>query len=82
MPQGTLEVLLVSAKGLENTDFLCMFSHQNLPILCVCVIVDGVNSFAGMLFLHNIRLTLWAENGHMVLIFLVFYLLGFKNLWF
>ncbi|XVF52853.1 hypothetical protein PTKIN_Ptkin05aG0052000 [Pterospermum kingtungense] len=23
MPQGTLEVLLVSAKGLENTDFLC-----------------------------------------------------------
>ncbi|ERM95144.1 hypothetical protein AMTRI_Chr07g31010 [Amborella trichopoda] len=23
MPRGTLEVLLVSAKGLENTDFLC-----------------------------------------------------------
>lgn len=23
MPQGTLEVLLVGAKGLENTDFLC-----------------------------------------------------------
>ncbi|GKU95303.1 hypothetical protein SLEP1_g8678 [Rubroshorea leprosula] len=23
MPQGTLELLLVSAKGLENTDFLC-----------------------------------------------------------
>ncbi|XP_031091415.1 elicitor-responsive protein 3 [Ipomoea triloba] len=23
MPQGTLEVVLVSAKGLENTDFLC-----------------------------------------------------------
>ncbi|OVA14113.1 C2 calcium-dependent membrane targeting [Macleaya cordata] len=23
MPQGTLEVLLIGAKGLENTDFLC-----------------------------------------------------------
>lgn len=26
MPQGTLEVLLVGAKGLENADFLCNFS--------------------------------------------------------
>lgn len=25
MPQGTLEVVLVNAKGLENTDFLCTF---------------------------------------------------------
>lgn len=27
MAQGTLEVVLVNAKGLENTDFLSMFIH-------------------------------------------------------
>lgn len=31
MPQGSLEVLLISAKGLENTDFLCEFL---LDLIC------------------------------------------------
>ncbi|RVX09033.1 Elicitor-responsive protein 3 [Vitis vinifera] len=33
MPQGTLEVLLVSAKGLENTDFLCFDSEREFLAL-------------------------------------------------
>jgi len=34
MPQGTLEVFLVSAKGLENTDFLCkfLFTHNIMKV--------------------------------------------------
>jgi hypothetical protein len=28
MPRGTLEVLLVNAEGLENSDFLCNISHH------------------------------------------------------
>lgn len=33
MPRGTLEVLLVSAKGLDNTDFLCKSLSLSLSLV-------------------------------------------------
>lgn len=41
MVQGTLEVLLVAAKGLDNTDFLGTFVliHHAISVLVVVVVI-------------------------------------------
>lgn len=49
MVQGKLEVLLISAKGLENTDFLCKFT----PSVCSVLLfysVSGVVRMGGRSF--------------------------------
>ncbi|XVE64879.1 hypothetical protein DITRI_Ditri07aG0137000 [Diplodiscus trichospermus] len=43
MPRGTLEVLLVSAKGLENTDFLC---NMDPYVLLACRTQEQKSSVA------------------------------------
>ncbi|XP_022738845.1 elicitor-responsive protein 3-like [Durio zibethinus] len=43
MPQGTLEVLLVGAKGLENTDFLC---NMDPYVLLICRTQEQKSSVA------------------------------------
>ncbi|XWS61809.1 hypothetical protein CRYUN_Cryun07bG0157200 [Craigia yunnanensis] len=43
MPQGTLEVVLVSAKGLENTDFLC---DMDAYVLLTCRTQEQKSSVA------------------------------------
>ncbi|XVF13168.1 hypothetical protein REPUB_Repub08aG0185000 [Reevesia pubescens] len=43
MPQGTLEVLLVGAKGLENTDFLCKMDPY---VLLICRTQEQKSSVA------------------------------------
>ncbi|OIV93526.1 hypothetical protein TanjilG_28683 [Lupinus angustifolius] len=43
MPQGTLEVFLVSAKGLENTDFLC---NMDPYVLLTCRTQEQQSSVA------------------------------------
>ncbi|XP_021274173.1 elicitor-responsive protein 3 [Herrania umbratica] len=43
MPQGTLEVVLVSAKGLENTDFLC---NMDPYVLLTCRTQEQKSSVA------------------------------------
>ncbi|KAE9460082.1 hypothetical protein C3L33_08014, partial [Rhododendron williamsianum] len=42
MPRGTLEVLLVGAKGLENTDFLCKGTTPEWNETFVFTLSDGV----------------------------------------
>ncbi|KAF9602615.1 hypothetical protein IFM89_030221 [Coptis chinensis] len=43
MPRGTLEVLLVSAKGLENSDFLC---NMDPYVILTCRTQDQKSSVA------------------------------------
>ncbi|XVE57846.1 hypothetical protein DITRI_Ditri04bG0123100 [Diplodiscus trichospermus] len=43
MPQGTLEVVLVNAKGLENTDFLC---NMDPYVLLICRTQEQKSSVA------------------------------------
>ncbi|XWS48951.1 hypothetical protein CRYUN_Cryun13aG0121400 [Craigia yunnanensis] len=45
MPQGTLEVVLVSAKGLENTDFLC---NMDPYVLFTCRTQEQKSSVASV----------------------------------
>lgn len=40
MPLGTVEVLLVGAKGLENTDFLSKFKYISKKFFVVYLFVD------------------------------------------
>lgn len=40
MPHGTLEVVLTSAKGLENTDFLCKLFSLSTFLKCIFLFVN------------------------------------------
>lgn len=62
MPHGTLEVVLVSVDGLENADFLCVFSNLNSRCVCMYVLCFEI--------IRSDKLDIWYANSTQCLDFM------------